>query len=94
MFFYGSRQLCRQEIADYQRLDISRRMAWKDVSFDDVIRRPDTASRFCTVFTQLSVVPQCAERIANFWSVTSLMKPLYRAFLPFRPRLQRKARVS
>lgn len=49
---------------------------------------------FALFFTQFSVVPQCAKRIANFWSVTSLIEPLYRAFLPFRLRLQRKARVS
>ena len=37
VFFDGSCPLCRREIAYYQRLDISHKLAWVDVSLDDAI---------------------------------------------------------
>jgi predicted DCC family thiol-disulfide oxidoreductase YuxK len=115
VFFDGSCPLCRQEIAYYQRLDISRRLAWVDVSLEDVIC-PDGycqqdllkrfhvkthdgqmfsgAAGFAMMWSLLPGVWKYAGRIANFWPVTPLLELAYRAFLPLRPWLQRKARAS
>ena len=112
VFFDGSCPMCRREIAYYQSLDISRRLAWVDVSLKHVtcpdgycqtdllkrfhVRTPDGlmlsgAAGFALMWTFLPGAWKYAGHFASFWPVTVLLEFAYRAFLPVRPWLQRKA---
>ena len=106
--------MCRREIAYYQRLDISRKLAWVDVSLNDAscpdgycqqdllrrfhVRTTDGrmfsgAAGFALIWTLLPGVWKYAGHIASFWPVTSMLELAYKAFLPLRPWLQRRARA-
>ena len=106
--------MCRREIAYYQRLDISRKLAWVDVSLNDAgcpdgycqqdllkrfhVRTTDGrmfsgAAGFSLMWTLLPGVWKYAGHIASFWPVTSMLELAYKAFLPLRPWLQRRARA-
>jgi predicted DCC family thiol-disulfide oxidoreductase YuxK len=114
VFFDGSCPMCRREIAYYQRLDISRKLAWVDVSLNDAgcpdgycqqdllkrfhVRTTDGrmfsgAAGFALMWTLLPGVWKYAGHIASFWPVTSMLELAYKAFLPLRPWLQRRARA-
>ena len=114
VFFDGYCPMCRREIAYYQRLDISCKLAWVDVSLNDAscpdgycqqdllkrfhVRTTDGrmfsgAADFALMWTLLPGVWKYAGHIASFWPVTSMLELAYKAFLPLRPWLQRRARA-
>ena len=115
VFFDGSCPMCRREIAYYQALDTSRRLAWVDVSANHVncpdgycqsdllrrfhVRAPDGrmlsgAAGFALMWTFLPGAWKIVGQVASLWPVSSLLELAYRAFLPIRPWLQRRARAA
>ena len=114
VFFDGSCPLCRREIAYYQKIDISRQLAWVDVSQtqavcpdgycqQDLLKRFHVrtndgqvfsgAAGFAIMWTLLPGGWKYAGHIAKWRPVTLLLELAYRAFLPLRPWLQRRARA-